>query len=137
MHHEKLPAILRCVHRAWLDVDIGVVTREIGDVLVVIAGNVDNRGSLAAFAKDFLDDIAMLLIPEDPALHGPEINQITDDIEGVAFKSAQETEESPRLTASRPEMDVGDPNAPVVIDVRLMHKIMCSLFPFRNPRVVL
>ena len=120
--NEETATVDRGMESARLDMNVRVVTREIGDPLIMVPGDIDDLRALAALAEDFLDHIAVLLCPEDAALHGPDIDQVADDIEGVAFKRSQESKEGRRLTAARAKMDIRDPDAPVVDGGFVVHR---------------
>ncbi len=123
--HEQLPPIDRRVKGTRLNVDIGIITGEIGDPFIMIARNVDNLGSFAPFAEDFLDHVAVLLGPVDPSLHRPDVDQVTDDIKRVALKCSEKSQQGRCLGPTGSQMNIGDPNAPVVDEVFFGHKMLC------------
>ena len=97
-------------------------------VIDIKKGKITNR--IPVEGATFLNDIAVSLFPKNSPLHGPEINQITDNIERLAIKSSQESEQCIGLRATGSKMDIRDPYAPVVIGGYLMHNIMCRQLSF-------
>ncbi len=82
----------------------GIVAQE----LVVIAGNVDDPGSLARLAQEFLDDIVMVLRPVPGFLQPPSVDDVADQINRIGFVMAHEIEEAFSLASLGAEMHVGD-----------------------------
>lgn len=88
----------------------GIVAQE----LVVIAGDVDDAGALAALAQKLLDDVVMLLRPVPAAFQAPAVDDIADQVERLGVVIAQEVEKQRRLTALAAEMDIGNEERPEV-----------------------
>jgi hypothetical protein len=64
-------------------------SRKLVDELVVVAGDVNDLGLLAAFAEDFLDEHVVVVAPEPAELQLPAVNEIADDVEIFAVHHAQ------------------------------------------------
>lgn len=82
---------------------------ETGQKLVVVAGNINDFCSLAAFAEELLNDVVVLLRPVDAAPQRPDVNQIPDQVECVELRIAQELEQGGGLASPRAEVNVGNP----------------------------
>jgi hypothetical protein len=78
--------------------------------LVVISGHVNDFSSALGLSQNSADDIVVGLRPEQPSLHLQDINDVADEIEEVAFNRTQEVEQAIGATASKSQMDVGNPD---------------------------
>ena len=87
-----------------------------GEKLVVIPGDIDYSRPLARFAKDFLDDVVMLLRPVNTTPERPDVDQIADDIERLEIILLQEGEQGIGVAAAGAEMHIGNPRRPIAID---------------------
>ena len=103
------------MHGVFLDSNRSVGPEMAGEEFVVIARDVDDPRSFARLAQDFLDDVVVFLRPVDSAAERPDINQVTDDVEGVEFVFFQESEERIRAAAPRAQVDVGNPRSTIAI----------------------
>ncbi len=93
MDHEEAASVGGLVKGPFHDFDAaemgaGIVAQE----FVVIAGNVDDAGALAALAQKLLDDVVVLLRPVPAALQAPAIDDIADQVERLGVVIAQEVE---------------------------------------------
>src|SRR5258708_7268355 len=95
--------------------DLDAAKRKVQEMpaeLVMIAGNVDNARSLARLAEDFLDDVVVRLWPVPSATKLPAIDDVADQIKVFGLGVAKKIEQVARLTASRAQMQIGDPDRP-------------------------
>ena len=58
--------------------------------VVMVARRQDHAGALAGLAQEFLDHVVMALRPVAGAAHPPEIDDVADQIQRVAFDRSQE-----------------------------------------------
>ena len=85
------------------------------DEFIVVAGDVDHLGMLAAFAEQFLDERVVVLAPEPAELQLPSVNEIAHQIQVLAIHRAQKGEQFLDLRVARAEVDVGDPDRAVLL----------------------
>ncbi len=109
MHHQNPSPVGRGVHRVFLKRHAGVFPMEAGQKLVVVAGNINDFCSLAAFAEELLNDVVVLLRPVDAAPQRPDVNQIPDQVKSIELRIAQEFEQGGGLASPRAEVNVGNP----------------------------
>jgi hypothetical protein len=83
---------------------------ELLDEFVVVAGNVNHLGLLAAFAEKFLDERVVVLTPEPTELQLPAVNEIADEVKVFAIHHAEKVEELLHARVFGAEVDVRDPN---------------------------
>ena len=86
------------------------VAAEIADALVVVAWNEIDTGSLARLAQQLLHHVVVALIPVPRALQAPDVDDVTDQIQVLAFSMAEEVEQEFRFASARSEMNVGNPD---------------------------
>lgn len=82
--------------------------------LVVIAGDENDLGALAAFAKEFLDQDVVIVRPIPFAAQLPAVNEIADDVEVVALRIAEKVEQFVHLEMFHSEMQIRNPYRAVV-----------------------
>ena len=85
-------------------------SRKLVNELVVVAGDVDDLGLLAAFAENFLDEDVVVVAPEPAELQLPAVNEITDDVEVFAIHHAQQVQQLLHAGVLGAEVDVGNPD---------------------------
>ena len=73
---------------------------------VMIAWNIDNASTVAGLAKQFLNDVIMVLRPEKAFLQLPAINNIAHEIECLATCVFQKMEKCIRPTTLSAKMGV-------------------------------
>src|ERR1700720_4412200 len=78
MNDEQAAPICRLMNRVLLDRNVAVRAAEGADEFVVVAGYVDNGDALACLAQNFLNDVFLLLRPENSAPQLPNVNQVAD-----------------------------------------------------------
>src|SRR5262249_40520105 len=76
---------------------------------VVISRDVDDAGTLAGLAQDFLDDVVVLLRPINSATQRPDINEIPHYVERVEIVLAKKIEQRCGIAAPLAQIGVGDP----------------------------
>ena len=76
--------------------------------LVVVAGDVDDAGALAALAQQLLDDVVVALRPVPGAAQPPAVDDVADEDRWSRRRGAQEIEQEFGLRRLRAEMDVGE-----------------------------
>ena len=76
--------------------------------LVVVAGNQHHALAVAGAAQDLLHHGVLRGGPVDATVHRPEVDDVADQEQVVAFIVAQEVEQALGLAAAGAEMDVGD-----------------------------
>lgn len=107
MNDEITLSIRRFVDDGVLDLDIPEhVIVIIPDVFIVIPGNIDHLGVMSGLTKNLLDDRIVFLGPIDALRKGPEIDDISDQIEHIAFVVLQKVEKNIGLTLSRTNVQV-------------------------------
>jgi hypothetical protein len=80
---------------------------------VVIAGDVNDLRFLAAFAKKFLNEHVVVVIPVPLGFQLPAVEKIADEIKIAAFGLAQKIEQLFDLRVFGAEMNVGNPDRAV------------------------
>ena len=83
---------------------------ELLDEFVVVTGNVNDLGLLAAFAKQLLDQHIVIISPEPAELQFPAINEITDEIEVFTVNQAEEIQQLLYSRMFGAKMDIRDPD---------------------------
>ena len=78
--------------------------------LIMVAGDIDDLGLLAAFAQQFLDEHVVVVAPEPAEFQFPAVDQIPDNVEVFAVHDAQEFQQLLHAGVLGAEMDVGDPD---------------------------
>ena len=80
------------------------------DEFVMITGNINHLGLLAAFAEQFLDQHIVVITPIPAKFQFPAINKIANEIKVFAIHDAQKVQQllHPRVFGA--EVDVGDPH---------------------------
>ncbi len=83
---------------------------ELVDELIVVAGDINDFGLLAAFAEQFLDEDVVVAAPEPAELQLPAVNEIADEVEVLAIHHAQKVQQLLDAGVLGAEMDVGNPD---------------------------
>ncbi len=83
---------------------------ELLDEFVVVAGDINDRGLLAAFSQQLLNQHVVIIAPKPPELQFPTVNEIADQIQIFAIHFAQEFQQLAHPRMARAQMDVGDPD---------------------------
>jgi hypothetical protein len=69
--------------------------QEVPEVLVVIAGNVDELGSLAGLAQQLLDHVVVELVPVPRLAQRPVVDEVADDVELVGLGLRRKSSSAP------------------------------------------
>jgi hypothetical protein len=102
------------VQRMILDDDATEVAwREIAEVFVVVAGDVDDAGALAGLAQELLDDVVVRLLPIPCPPEAPAVENVSHQVEEIGLCLPEEIEQEFGIASPRPQMDVGDPDGTV------------------------
>ena len=109
MNDEHTSSIRQTMNRVFLHGDVAVGAVEFGEHIVVITRDVNDTGTFTGLAKNFLDDIVMLLWPVDSAPQLPDVDQIANDVERFELIFAEEMEQRAGIAATRAQMHVGNP----------------------------
>jgi hypothetical protein len=113
--HEERAAIRRPVHRLPTHEDVAELEiAEAPDILVVIAGNEGDSGARASLGENLPEHVAVELRPERSPGETPEVDDVADEVETVAIVSVQEIQEHLGLAVSRAQVNIGEPDRPVV-----------------------
>ena len=100
-------AISNLVDVVFLDSNLAKIETEImARSFVMIARNIDNAGTVAGLAKQFLNDVIMFLRPEKAFLQLPAINDIAYEIEFLTTCVFQKMEQGIRTTTLSAKMSV-------------------------------
>ncbi|MNW08290.1 hypothetical protein D3C71_2050510 [compost metagenome] len=83
----------------------------------MVAGDVIDLHALARPAQDLLHHVVVRLRPVPRLAQTPAVHDVADEIEVVGLVVLQEIEKILRLASPRAQMDVGDPDAAVLLDV--------------------
>ncbi len=76
--------------------------------LVVVAGDQHHALAVAGAAQDLLHHGVLRRGPMDAAIHRPEVDDVADQKQVLAFVVSQEVEQTVRLAAASAQMDVGN-----------------------------
>ena len=106
---EHATSVRQTMDRMSLHGDIAVSAEKAGEHFVVVTRDANDPCALARFAKNFLDNVVVLLRPVTAAAQLPDVDQIAHYIERFAFVLAQEFEQRTGIAAARAQMDVGNP----------------------------
>ena len=74
----------------------------------MIAGHIDDIGTLAGHAQDFLNNGVVARRPVPGAFQAPSVDDVADEVNGLGFVVTQEVEQEIRLAARCAEMGVGN-----------------------------
>jgi hypothetical protein len=111
MRDPQLPAVGRHMHGLVHHVDAAEVVRDVfARELVVVARDEDDPRALARLAQQLLHDVVVRLRPVPAAAQLPAVDDVADEVEGLALHVAQEVEQGPGLAAGRAQMQVRDPD---------------------------
>ena len=100
---EKPPPVRGYMHGFGQDGDAAEpVSGEIPEILVMIAGDVDDARSLARLAQELLDDVVVVLAPVPGAPHPPDIDDVADEVEIMRLGRAKEIQEKLGIASSVP-----------------------------------
>src|SRR3974390_631178 len=105
---------------------VGVIAKP----LVVIAREIADLRPFPGLAQNLLDNVVVALSPEPRLSQSPAVDDVAHEVEVFGFGVAQEVEEKIGLASAGSQMDVGDPDRAVAIDVTKVHG--CS-FTFSSP----
>ena len=95
----------------------------ISQELVMVAGNVDEPGSLAGLAQQLLDHIVVGLRPVPAGLQLPAVDDVADEIDGIGLQVAQEGDEPLCLARLGPQMDVRNEDGAIRSGLCLLHVV--------------
>ena len=97
---------------------------EIAEVFIVIAGNVEDLGSLAGLAQQFLDDVVVALEPVPGLAQRPGVHNVAHKIEIFRIRGFEEFDEGLRLRTTGAQVNVGHKNCAVAAgDVRSVEHV--------------
>jgi hypothetical protein len=85
---------------------------ELINELIMVAGDVNHLGVLAAFAEQFLDEHIIVITPEPAEPQFPAVNQVADDIKIFAVHHAEKFQQFRDASVPRAEVDVRNPDRP-------------------------
>lgn len=77
---------------------------------IVIAGDVDDLGLLAAFAEELLDERVIIITPVPAEAQFPAIDEVADEVKVFAIDHLEEVEQLVDAAVTGTEMDVGNPH---------------------------
>ena len=104
-------AVCRRVHHLPSNGDIAKAhAHELLDEFVVVAGNVNDLGLLAAFAEKFLYEHVVVIAPKPAEFQFPTINKIAYQIEIFAVHHAKKIEQLRHPGVLGAEMNIGNPD---------------------------
>ena len=107
MDNPQSLAVGSFVDVVFLDGNLAKIEAEIvARGFVMIAWDIDNVGTAAGFAQQFLDDVIMFLRPEKAFLQLPAINDIANKIEFLATCVFQEMKQCLGTTTLSAKMSV-------------------------------
>ncbi len=86
---------------------------EVAEILVVVAGDVDDTGPLAGLTQQFLDDVVVGLVPIPGAPEAPAVEDVADQIEEVGVRYLEEIEKQLGIAATGTQMDIRNPDGAV------------------------
>src|SRR5690606_24364258 len=111
VQHEQLAAAARRVQRLALHLEVTPIRADEGaQVVVMIAGDVDHAHALAAALHEQLEHLGMALRPEEAVPQAFEIDDVADEIQGLAAHVPQEIEQHVDAACARSEMHVRQKN---------------------------
>ena len=83
------------------------------EILVVVARHQRHRRARPGLRQDLADHVAMELGPVRGALQTPEVDDVADEVQELAFVPVEKVEQRRRLTARRAQVRVADPDGAV------------------------
>jgi hypothetical protein len=120
--HQQAAAIGGFVDRRTPDFDAAEIQPgELAEHLVMIAGNIDDPRAAPGPFQYAPEDIIMAIRPEKPLLHPPAVDNIANQIEGIAIHMIEKIDQQIGVTAAGAEMDIGNPDRPISGPVPGMH----------------
>src|SRR5262249_31182148 len=109
VNDEVAAAVGTGMHGVFHDIDAAEMRAVIvAQELVVIAGDVDDLGTLARLAQHLLHEVVVRLRPVPVRLQRPAVDDIADQIDRVGIVAAKEIQQSVGLRAAGSEMNIGD-----------------------------
>src|ERR1043166_8489704 len=91
------------------DFNVPINSAKAGYQFVVVSQDVNYACALACLAQDFLDDVVVLLRPVNSAPQGPDVDQVTDDVQRTKIMLPQEVQQRRSIATARSQVRVGDP----------------------------
>jgi hypothetical protein len=79
--------------------------------LVVISRDVDDIGAVFGLSQNRPQYVVVRLRPEDPPLHFPDIDDVSNEVQILAVERMEEVEEVIGAAATKTQMNVRDPNS--------------------------
>jgi hypothetical protein len=108
MHDQQLAPIHRAMHELAMDLEIAEHrAAEFAQVLVVIAGDVDDARALLGLAQDDAQHVVVFLRPEEALAHRPQVDDVADQKQIVDFDGFQKLEQQVGPAAARPQVHIG------------------------------
>ena len=100
---------------------------ELLDEFVMVAGDVNDLGLLAAFAQQLLDEHVVVVAPEPAELQFPAVNEIADHVKVFAVHHAQEIQQLAHAGVARAQMDVRNPDRAAgerLVQIQFQHLLL-------------
>jgi len=109
MAHQKAPPIRGLVFHTPKDANAtDLRADQASHVFIVVAGYVDDLGTVLGEGEHMLEDRGLLPGPHDAAAHRPQVENITDEYEPVAVEALQEIEQVGGTAVPGTQVDVGN-----------------------------
>ena len=97
---------MHCLHRQLDPAE--VEADEVAKRLIMIAGQIDYARAVLGFLKDAADDVVVSRRPVPAFAQLPPVDDVADQIQGLAVDCLEEIEQQLGLAASGAEMGVGN-----------------------------
>ena len=81
---------------------------DLAELLVVIAGHIDDARAVLGLAEDGAQYVAVRLRPVEAAAQAPDIDDVADQNQLVGLNPAQEIQYQVGAAVARTQMDIGD-----------------------------
>ena len=108
---EQAAAVARRVDRVARDLDVAELhARERVQVVIVVAGDVDDPRAFLALLQQQAQDLGVARGPVEALAQILDVDDVADEIEDVAARMAQEVEQQIDAAFARAQVDVGQPD---------------------------
>ena len=108
MHDQVAAAVGGLVDMGQSHLDAAEMgARKVTQELVVIAGHIDDAGSLAGLSEQFLHDVVGGLRPVPASSQPPAVDDVADENDGLRLMAAQEGDQIVCFRRLRAEVDIG------------------------------
>src|SRR3569623_276647 len=120
VQHQQAAAVGGGMDGFALDRDVaeghaGVIAQQV----VVVAGYIDDAGTVLGFGEQGANDVVVFLRPIDAAAHMPEIDDVADQVKRFAFRGVQEVEKIIRPAHFAAEVYIGYPDGAEALRLQL------------------